>query len=83
MEQPRPSWALPLCCVCSRECIAHGGTLCRLCFDERARVVYWDRGAACNAKGPTKARCLLDEGHAGRHEGNGFDDHGPVYRNWR
>jgi len=58
------------------------GQLCRSCFDERAKAAYWDREPACNASGPTKAQCLLTEGHSGNHEGNGFDDYGSIYRCW-
>lgn len=59
------------------------GQLCRLCFEKRAKAVYWDREPACNANGPTKAQCLLNDGHGGDHEGNGFDEYGPIYRCWR
>jgi hypothetical protein len=56
--------------------------LCALCYDERAKHTYWDRGEACRACGPTKAECLLAIGHSGDHEGNGFDDVGPMPRIW-
>lgn len=56
--------------------------LCLRCRDERAKAVYWDREPACGAHGPDKARCLLDVDHAGDHEGNGYDDYGPLYRVW-
>lgn len=72
----------PVCHRCSRPIMSMSGSLCRLCFDERAKAVYWDREVACNAKGPTKAQCLHEPGHSGNHEGNGFDDYGPVYRCW-
>jgi hypothetical protein len=72
------------CSRCSmRANYSMSGQLCRACFDERAKAVYWDRDPACNAKGPTKAQCLLPAGHKGEHEGNGFDDYGPIYRCWR
>jgi hypothetical protein len=71
-----------LCTRCSRALSDPQSQLCRLCFDERARAVYWDREPSCGAKGPTKAECLLPAGHDGQHEGNGFDHIGPVYRRW-
>lgn len=71
-----------LCIYCSMECMSTSGQLCRLCFDARAKAVYWDREPACNANGPTKAQCLLEAGHDGRHEGNGFDNYGEIYRTW-
>ncbi len=36
----------------------------------------------CRAKGPTKAECIHLPGHDGVHEGNGYDDYGPLYRSW-
>lgn len=70
--------------VCGGTCMFDPmtGQLCRWCFDERAKAVYWDREPACNAIGPTKARCLLPVRHRGVCEGNGFDDYGPIYRCW-
>jgi hypothetical protein len=70
------------CVRCSMAMKSFDGHLCRLCFDERAKAVYWDREPACNAKGPNRAQCLLEAGHSGEHEGNGFDDYGPMYRQW-
>lgn len=71
-----------LCSRCSMPRCSMSGQLCRRCFEERAKAVYWDREPACDARGPNKAQCLLDAGHAGIHEGNGFDDYGPMYRSW-
>ena len=70
-----------LCSRCSMRAM-DGSQLCRRCYEERARAVYWDREPACSAKGPTKAQCLLVAGHDSAHEGNGFDDYGPVCRSW-
>lgn len=72
----------PLCLRCSGPMNVSSGQLCRACFEERAKAVYWDREPACSAKGPTKAECLLPKGHDGDHEGNGFDAYGPLYRCW-
>lgn len=58
------------------------GMLCRLCFDERAKLVYWDKANVCRANGPDKAECLLETDHGGKHEGYGYDNYGPVYRSW-
>lgn len=78
-----PVWATKPCSRCSMgRHPSASGQLCRLCFDERAKAVYWHKVPACNAKGPTKAQCLLNEGHEGDHEGNGFDEIGPIYRCW-
>ncbi len=71
---------MTLCPRCSMKTLTRG--LCRLCFDERCKVTYWDKGPACRAKGPTKAECLHLPGHDGIHEGNGYDDYGPLYRSW-
>ena len=71
-----------LCTRCRMPRCSLSGQLYRRCFDERAKAVYWDREPACNAKGPTKAQCLLPVDHGGAHEGNGFDDYGPIYRCW-
>jgi hypothetical protein len=47
-------------------------------YRSRAEQVYWHKDfAACRAKGPHKAECLLDPGHEGPHYGNGFDTYGP------
>ena len=59
-----------------------GRPLCLLCYDERAKYVYWEKGCACRAKGPIKAECLLPAGHEGDHEGNGFDSYGPIGQIW-
>ncbi len=51
-------------------------------YEARLRAVY-DRGEkSCGAYGPNKARCVLEPGHEGIHEGNGFDEFGPMYRAW-
>lgn len=71
------------CIRCSMAVPPYSGRrLCLKCFDERSKHVYWDKGDGCRVKGPTKAECLLVEGHDGEHEGNGFDDAGPLYRRW-
>jgi len=76
-------WPLARPCVrCSLPFRSLNGQLCRACFDERAKAVYWDRESACNARGANKAQCLLPVGHDGVHEGNGFDEYGPIYRSW-
>jgi hypothetical protein len=83
VSDPAP-WAARPCTRCSMSRHpSSSGQLCRMCFDERAKHTYWDKGEACRATGPTRAECLLDVGHEGDHEGNGFDDHGPIYRCWR
>jgi hypothetical protein len=71
--------------VCTRCSMGHdmGGQLCFRCCEERAQAVYWDRAPACRAKGPDKAECLLEVGHAGDHQGNGFDAWGPLSRRWK
>lgn len=72
-----------LCSRCSMLADGSGSQLCALCFNERARAVYWDRSTkACRFGGRNHAECLLAEGHSGPHEGNGFDEYGPVYRRW-
>jgi hypothetical protein len=70
------------CIRCSMAVTSMSGQLCKRCFDERARAVYWDREPACEASHPPHAQCLLPVGHRGPHEGNGYDDYGPVYRCW-
>lgn len=59
------------------------GQLCARCYDERAKHVYWDKGEACRANGPNHAECLLEAGHDGPHEGNGYDESGPLPKIWR
>jgi len=37
----------------------------------------------CGRKGPDKAKCILLPGHRGNaHEGNGYDQFGPMYKSW-
>lgn len=70
-----------LCTRCSMS--SDGFQLCQRCYEERAKHVYWDKGKACRAGGANHRECLLEGGHDGPHEGNGFDDYGPLSRtNW-
>jgi len=80
LDEGNHFWWLRKCVRCSMR--SAGGQLCRACYDERAKAVYWDREPACSAKGPMKAECLLPKGHDGDHEGNGFDCWGPIPRQW-
>jgi hypothetical protein len=81
MRRPLAAWER-LCSRCSQLAKGGGSQLCRQCYDERCKAVYWRREPACNVKGPDKAQCLLSAGHEGMHEGNGYDDWGPVGRTW-
>ncbi len=56
----------------------------RFAYMKRERAVYQRGEPSCAVRGPTKARCVLEPGHPGNmHEGNGFDEWGPLYRIWR
>lgn len=52
-------------------------------YESRLRAAYWLGEPHCGAKHPPHAVCVLKPDHDGDHEGNGYDEWGPLYRRWR
>lgn len=51
-------------------------------YAKRAVDVYQRGAPACGRQGPQNATCLLEPDHDGAHEGNGYDQFGPLYHQW-